>query len=126
MTDRRRGGVEFIMLSIRDNANYYVTTRRDFILDGMRRIEKILWNFYSLLLMLTPCEISMDKGGNLLLLLAGFRLFGSMVVPNKWSLARRPRLRYCLWNPIFILDKSERRGRVRIFSKYCNLSYLLY
>lgn len=73
---------------------------------------------YSLLLMLTPCEISMDRGGNLLLLLAGFR-FGSLDdVPNKWSRARLPRLRYCLWNPIFILDKSERRDRVQFISKY--------
>lgn len=54
--------------------------------------------------MLTPCEMSMDSGGIRLLLLGPFGWWPSLCldVPKRWSRARRPRLRYCLLNPIFI------------------------
>lgn len=38
-----------------------------------------------------------------MLLLLGWPVSVLVVVPKKWSRARRPRLRYCLLNPIFIL-----------------------
>lgn len=70
---------------------------------------------YSLLLILTPWEIIMDSGG--VLLLGPFRVpFESAGTPKKWSRALRPRLRYCLLNPIFILwavleEKTQKSTR---------------